>query len=117
MSKKIRQQFSCSKMMLPEHSVHYATHKISTKKEELHRRPALDEQYQEQLQQNLSLAMMEQRLIRIKILNAEGFCTYSGIPRRINQVTGTIDLDDGGTAVKRIRASEVVSLDFSKDDQ
>lgn len=117
MSKKISQQFKCSKMMLPEHNYQYSADKLNAKHQDARRRPALDEQYQEQLQQKLSRAVMEQRLIRVKILSTDGCCTYRGIPRRVNPVTGIIDLDDDCGRIQRIKASEVINLDFCNADK
>ncbi len=111
MSKKINQQFLCSKMMLPEHYSDLRKHAAGKQWTENHRRPHLDEQFQEELQQILEQALSEQKLLKIITLNSKGYRVYSGIPLHSDPSTGLIWLGSGKCRPQSIRACEVISIE------
>lgn len=111
MSKKIKQQFLCSKMMLPEHYSDLQKHTAGKQWAENHRRPHLDEQFQEELQQILEQALSEHKPLKIITLNNKGYRVYSGIPLRSDPTTGLILLDSGKCRPQRVKACEVISIE------
>ncbi len=111
MSKKFSQQFSCSKMMLPEHRGSLQQHADQNRWEQEYRRPILDEQEQEQLQQILEQALSKKQSIKLIVLNESGRQTIYGIPLRINPGTGTILLSTGCVRPLAVKAADVIHLE------
>jgi len=112
MSKKFNQQFACSRMMLPEHRSSLQQHNAKTAWEENHRRPFLDEQRQEELQQLLEQAIFKQQRLNFTVLNNGGYQTITGIPLRSDPAAGFIYIfDAGGTRRRKIMAADVVNLE------
>ncbi len=111
MSKKMTQQFLCSKMMLPEHCSGLRKYAEDKKWAENHRRPLLDEQFREELQQILELAMAEQQPLKFTVLDSGGYRAYSGIPLRSDPATGLIYLRSGSSRLQAVKASEVVGIE------
>lgn len=110
MSKKINQQFLCSRMMLPEHCSGLNEHAFRKKWEENHRRPDMDDQLQEQLQQELEQALAKQQALKITFLDYSGYHTYIGVPLRIDPTAGLIFLHTGKGRPRAVKAAEVVKI-------
>ena len=113
MSKKISQQFNCSRMMLPEHQSRLNDHAEQTMRREKYRRPFLDEQYREELQYTLEAALTEKKPVMIIAQNSKGYQTVSGILRCINTTAGTLYIDTGCDNIVSVKATEVITLAFS----
>lgn len=113
MSKKINQQFNCSKMMLPEHCGSLREHNDRLERKEIYRRPIIDEQLWEEQQRILGQALLTGHQIMITIINSSGYHTYRGVPLRIDQITGFILIANGEQQPFKIRATEIIHLEFS----
>ncbi len=111
MSKKINRQFSCSKMMLPEHRAGLQQHASQKQWEEDHRRPLFDEQRQEELQQILEQALLNRQSLKLTILNGSGYKTCRGIPLRSDPSAGLLFIHTGTGRTRSIRAVDVVCLE------
>jgi hypothetical protein len=111
MSKKINRQFACSRMMLPEHSGTLEEHNSSAAWDETHRRPHLDEQRQEEMQQILARAILNRLKIKLIILNGSGYHTYCGVPLPGDSTAGKFFIDTGAARPLAVRAAEVVCLE------
>ncbi len=112
MSKKITQQFLCSKMMLPEHCSNLREHNTKNRWEENHRRPDFDEQFQEELQQILLEACASLKLLRVVLLEESGYRTITGVPRHTDPESGIIYFDTGEPKMIPVRAEAIIKLDF-----
>ena len=111
MSKKISQQFLCSKMMLPEHCAGLKEYAAGKQWAENHRRPDIDQQMHEELQRTLEQALVKQESLKITILNDSGYRTYSGIPVHSDPASGLICLQNGRNRPKTVKAAEVVRIE------
>lgn len=110
MSKKINQQFNCSKMMLPEHCGQLREHSAAYEKVEAGRKPCFDEQLREEQQRTLDQALFAGQMIVVTILNSSGSHTFRGVPLRIDQALGCLVLDVGEVRPCRIKAVEITGL-------
>jgi hypothetical protein len=110
MSKKLTQQFACSRMMLPEHCGNLRKHAAEKKRSEEQRRPLRDEQLQGEQQQILEQAFRGQKCLEINLLKTSGHSSYHGVPRRLDENAGTIIIDTGNGNLLTIRAAEVINL-------
>ncbi len=113
MSKKITRQFLCSKMMLPEHCSGLKEYAARKQWEENCRRPNLDEQLQEELQQAFEQALAKKQILKITILNDSGYRTYSGIPLRSDCAAGLIYLHTDKGRPQAVKAADVVQIESS----
>ncbi len=111
MSKKFNQQFACSKMMLPEHRGSLQEHKQKLEWKESNRRPFLDEQRHEELQQLLEQATFKRHELNFTVLYSNGYQIINGIPLYSDPATGLIFLDSGEHRPQIIRASEVIHIE------
>jgi hypothetical protein len=109
-SKKINQQFNCSKMMLPEHCGQLREHGAAYEKAEACRRPCFDQQLREEQQRTLDQALQTGQMIVVTIINNSGTHTFRGVPLRIDQVAGCLVLDAGEVRPCRVRATEITGL-------
>ncbi|OPL10170.1 MAG: hypothetical protein AVO34_04265 [Firmicutes bacterium ML8_F2] len=108
MSKKIEQQFSSSKMMLPEHRCSLQKHADELRRSEERRHPVIDEQLQEEYQRLLNKALFHHQRLKLIILNADGRHYIIGVPLQMDPTTGIILLDTGLLRPLCIRAAEVI---------
>ena len=112
MSKKICQQFACSKMMLPEHRTSLQKHSSAAEWAENHPSIILDEQLQEELQRTLECAREKSHEIKLTILNSSGYHTYRGVPLRLDPTSGTVYIGSGATRPQAISAAEIIRLEL-----
>lgn len=110
MSKKINQQFNCSKMMLPEHCGQLREHSVAYERAEAGSRPCFDEQLREEQQRTLDQALLAGQMIVVTIINSSGPHTFRGVPLRIDQISGCLVIDVGEVRPYRIKAAEITSL-------
>lgn len=96
---------------MPEHCSSLQEHTAVRQWTEDHRRPHLDEQFQEQLQQVLVQALANQQTLKITVLSSSGYRTYSGVPLRSDPATGLIYLHAGKGRPQTIKAAEVVGIE------
>jgi hypothetical protein len=112
MSKKICQQFACSKMMLPEHRTSLQKQGSAAEWAENHPSIILDEQLQEELQRTMECALEKSLEIKLTILNSSGYHTYRGVPLRLDSTSGTVYIESGATRPQAIRAAEIIRLEL-----
>ncbi|MDW7740117.1 MAG: YolD-like family protein [Bacillota bacterium] len=110
MSKKMSQQFACSKMMLPEHRDNLLQHRRTEERTERCRQPAVDEQALAEQQQIFEEALHSRRSLRITIVTEEGCLTYTGLVRRCDFALRTLFLDTGFSKSQKISVSEIVGI-------
>jgi len=110
-SRKLNQQFNCSKMMLPEHRSSLEQQILRERCDRELRYPAFDEQELDRLQQQLDLALANKQPIRVTVLENSVCQIYSGVPLRIDQGTGIIVLSTGCGRRQPIQAAQVVALE------
>ncbi|MDY6826764.1 MAG: YolD-like family protein [Bacillota bacterium] len=110
MSKKNEQQFTSSKMMLPEHRCGLQKHSDELRHSEERRRPMIDEQMQEEYQRLLNEALFHHRRLKLIILKSDGRHYITGMPLRMDPTTGIILLDTGLLHPFYVSADEVISV-------
>ncbi len=111
MSKKLNQQFSCSKMFLPEHRASLKQRNEKLQRDEDHRRPILDEQRQEELQQILEQAISNKQPLKLIALNDSGYRSYHGVPLRCDTAAGIIIIDSGSARPERLKAAAIYHIE------
>ncbi len=115
MSKKITHRFLCSKMMLPEHCSKLREYTAKNRWEKDHRRPDLDEQFQQELQQILTEACKTCKLLRVVLLEESGYRTITGVPRQTVPGSGIIYFDTGRSKMMPVSTEVIIKLDFVHD--
>ncbi|HSW35258.1 MAG TPA: YolD-like family protein [Candidatus Limnocylindrales bacterium] len=110
MSKKINQQFNCSKMMLPEHRERLQKQTALSRWKEEHHRPVLDEQQQELLQHIFEQSLLHRQKIKITVLNENGYQVLEGVPLKGTSAVGQISLENSGD-VKTVQTKDIVNLE------
>jgi hypothetical protein len=88
MSKKIYHQFTCSRMMLPEHRERLRQQQARRQWDEKHRRPLLDDQQKEAFQQALERSMREGRPLKLTVLDSSGCRHLAGTVIRLEPWAG-----------------------------
>ncbi len=111
MSKKLNQQFSCSKMFLPEHRASLQQRSEKLQQDEDRRRPILDEQRQEELQQILEQAILNKQPLKLIVLNGSGYESCYGVPLRCDTATGIITVDSGNARPDRLKAATIYHIE------
>ncbi len=112
MSKKATHQFLCSKMMLPEHCAGLREHVTARQRAENNRRPELDEQFREEMQQLLEQALATRQAVEVTVLESCGCRFFSGVLLRSDPGAGLIYLDTGSSRRPRsIKAGEVIRIE------
>ncbi len=115
MSKRISNQFNCSKMMLPEHCGHLRRRADDLDQREKRRQPLIDEQLHEEQQLLLEKALAAGIALHFTLLSSKGTAKLAGIPRRISQQQGVIMIDTGEMRPLSIKAADVIALTLAKD--
>jgi len=98
-------------MMLPEHRSGLQRYAARKQWEADHRRPVMDEQRQEELQQVLEQALLNGQALKLTVLNERGFTGCTAIPLRIEPSTGLIYFCTGASRHLAVRAAEIVHLE------
>ncbi len=111
MSKKISQQFACSKMMLPEHSRSLQEHSAAVYRAENQRRPILDEQKMEELQQVLAEALFRRAALKISIVDQSNCSIVHGVPLRYDGTDGTILLVGKSNSRRQIKVTDIFDIE------
>ncbi len=110
MSKKMSQQFACSRMMLPEHCGSLRRHAAVIERAEEQRRPLTDEQLQVEQQQLLEEALCHKLRLEFILLDEAGRSSISGVPRRLDETAGIIYIDTGSGKPVKLRAASVIGI-------
>jgi len=110
MSEKLRRQFACSKMMLPEHCAMLKEQAIAEYRAENNRVPETDEQLQEEQQYILEKARAGGRTVIIKTLDSSGYNHYAGTPLRCDSTRGRILIRTVADYDLEVSAAEVISI-------
>lgn len=110
MSKKINQQFACSKMMLPEHRGGLQQHRNQKDQDEENSRPHFDEQHWERLQQLYEEALSGRRTLEVTVFTQNGRKTFTGIPWRGDPAAGKISFSSGSASPRVVRIADIVDL-------
>ncbi len=112
MSKKMSQQFACSKMMLPEHRGSLQEKAARNRRLEENSHPELDEQERQRLQMIFEQALTGRRALKVTVLTGNnGRDTFSGIPLRSDSTSGTIIFDPGSGQTRSVRAVDILYLE------
>jgi len=109
-SKKLTQQFACSRMMLPEHCGSLRQHAKSLMRAEEQRWPLTDEQLQAEQQQLLEEALGHKLRVEFTLLDESGRSSLSGVPYRLDETAGMIYIDTGSGKPVKIRAASVIGM-------
>jgi len=115
MSKKLNQQFACSKMMLPEHRGSLQEHNTQLRRDEKNSRPVLDEQQWERLQQIFESSLAEGRALKVTLINGTGRETFTGIPLSSDPTAGRITFSSGSGRPQAVKAADIVRLEPAED--
>jgi len=110
MSKKLNQQFACSKMMLPEHRSGLQEQDAKNHRAEESSRPELDEQERERLQHVFEQALAGSRVLKVTLFTGTGRETFTGVPLSSDHLGDRIvfNTDPGRRAVK---AADILHLE------
>ncbi len=111
MSKKINQQFACSKMMLPEHRGSLQEHCRQSSRAEESSRPDLDEQERERLQQIFEQALAGKRALQVTVFTGTGRESFTGIPLSSDCAGGRIYFSSGPGRPRSVRAADILLLE------
>lgn len=113
MSKKMRHQFACSKMMLPEHRGSLERHREEVEQNEKYSRPILEEQEQERFQRALQQAIENGAPLSLSVLNKNGFRRLTGIVIKLEPWAGRLRLHTGAS-VETVFIAEVTGVEFGE---
>jgi hypothetical protein len=111
MSKKLRHQFACSSMMLPEHRGHLDRRRKDLKRREQQRRPLFDEQEQERFQQALQRSLQQGLPLTVTVLQSSGCRRLTGIVIKLEPWAGCLRLRTV-TAAETVLIDEVIAVEF-----
>lgn len=111
MSKKMRHQFACSSMMLPEHRGHLDRRRKDIERREQQRRPLLDEQEQERFQQALQRSLQQGAPLTVTVLDSCGYRRLTGIVVKLEPWAGCLRLRTN-SAVETVLIAEVIAVEF-----
>ncbi len=96
MSKKLYNQFICSRMMLPEHVRALSKHEQESKLKELCWMPELDKQRLEEFDRILQKAVKEEMPVRLTVMTGQGLVVYEGKVQEVDR--GKLYLEAGKDA-------------------
>ncbi len=111
MSKKLTQQFACSKMMLPEHRGSLQEKTTRSRRSEENSRPELDEQERERLQRIFEQALAGRKALKVTVLTGKGRDTFIGIPLRSDSASGKIAFSVGSSQSNLVRTVDIINLE------
>jgi hypothetical protein len=116
MSKKINQQFNCSKMMLPEHCGQLREHSVWLKAGSQKSSVEADEQLLEEWQLIFNLALTNQ--LPLKVVYSETGVTkmVTGIPFAVEIDQGCIKVKPGNSRGQKILIKAILELRLSGGD-
>jgi hypothetical protein len=109
-SKKMRHQFACSSMMLPEHRGHLDRRRKEIERSEKYSRPLLDEQEQERFQQALQHSLEEGAPLTLTVLKHNSCRRLTGTIIRLEPWAGCLRLRTAA-AVETVLIDEVVGVE------
>ena len=98
MTKKLKNQFLCSRMMLPEHVAALNKHNKEMKEKELFNIPEYDEQQLKLWEALLKSSMLEGLEVEINYLSSAGPVLISGIVLGMNLLRKTIRIKSKETS-------------------
>ncbi len=111
MSKKLNQQFACSKMMLPEHRGSLQERTVRSRRLEESSRPEFDEQERERLQQVFEQALDGRSALKVTVLTGKGRDTFIGVPLHSDSASGNIAFRVGSSQPKLVRVVDIINLE------
>ncbi len=111
MSKKMDQQFACSKMMLPEHRGCLRDKRARDRRAEENSRPDLDEQERERLQRVFEEALALRRVLQVTFFTATGRETFTGVPLRSDSAGNRIIFSVEAACCRAIRTADIFDLE------
>jgi 3-methyladenine DNA glycosylase AlkC len=109
-NKKIRRQFACSRLMLPEHCSSLERHYKETEQSENCRRPLLDEQEQDRFQQILQRSLGQNAPLALTVLKENGFRHLTGTVIKLEPWAGCLRLRTDA-AVETVRIAEITGVE------
>ncbi len=111
MSKKINNQFLCSRMMLPEHKENLNSRKKKMEYKEKYYIPSFDEQQWEEFQFLINKSLHEKTKIQITVLEKE-YKKYRGIITHTYPEQGLLNIKVENK-FKKIAANKIVNIKAS----
>lgn len=110
MSEKLRRQFACSKMMLPEHCTMLREQALAEYRAENNRVPETDDQLRAEQQYILEDARAGGKTVIIKTPGNSGYNHYAGTPLRYDSASGRILIRTVTGDGLEVPAAEVISI-------
>ncbi len=109
MSKKLKNQFLCSSLMLPEHRAKLAEHCQKFSTAEKYRRPPLDDQRQEEFQLLLERSLRAGLELQITTLTSKGRLQFTGVIKEINTTNSCLKLDTADGSLK-LKSQKIIDI-------
>lgn len=110
MSKKLKSQFICSSMMLPEHVTALNDAQRKAEDKELFNIPEIDEQQFELWDSLLWISKIEGKKLKINYIAERGPASIKGVILEMNQKT--ININSGGSN-SVISIKNIISIDYA----
>lgn len=117
MSKKINQQFNCSKMMLPEHCGQLREHSAGLKIDSQKAFVETDEQLLEEWQQIFDLAFAKKLPLTIVYNEAGEAKTVTGTPSAVKTDEESIAFKPGNAREQKILVKAILGLRLCGNEQ
>jgi hypothetical protein len=111
MSKKLLNQFHCSRMMLPEHRQKLKEHQEKTAFKEKYPLPLLDEQQWEEFQHLLHQSIQIGVKLKITVLTSRGYSAITGVVTKVDAVSNQIVLTTA-RGTEKIAVKQLVDISF-----
>ncbi len=111
MSKKLSNQFSCSRLMLPAHRKKLnECHKIK-EEEEKYCMPNLDDQQKEQFQFLISQSLQQGLVIEVTLLTGKSYSRLKGEVKKIDPLQGKLNIVlTSNKEIKMINLKEIIEV-------
>ncbi|MBZ4686861.1 MAG: hypothetical protein PWQ96_524 [Clostridia bacterium] len=110
-SKKIYDQFTCSRMMLPEHKERLKNYRKKLQQKEKYRMPLFDEQQWEEFQFILEHSLHYDAKIQLTILQEESYLEVQGVVKGLDTVKREITIATE-SGLRKLNAKEIVNIDY-----
>ncbi len=110
MSKKVANQFACSRLILPEHRDQLRGHRQARRKEEEHRLPCLDQQQWEEFEALVKQSLEQGLTIMVTAVSKQGRYSATGQVIKVDPVIRRITLATRG-GVQQVALPEIIGVE------
>lgn len=110
MSKKLFNQFICSRMMLPEHREKLNKHHEKIERKEKYRLPSFDEQQWEEFEFILTQSLEHGVKIEITILKEGKYFKKRGTVKKLDPLSGKISILTENEGVIKLPAKNMIEV-------